>query len=166
MLCFSFFVYFCALMSVHKSSLSVFSNWLQCGKICTWWWLWGCQLGGVIIFLGRHSGEVSAALSIEGSISKDYGLFCGQDCGLSMAGISGSCCGGPQKLSLLVSSYSPFFSLRRNFNWFGPSQWQIWQTGTQSSSKARVLKSGTCETVKVLWFWSMDTLLPLSEVQE
>lgn len=132
-------------MSVHKSSLSVFSNWLQSGKICTWWWLWGCQLGGVIIFLERHSGEVSAALSIEGSISKDYGLFCGQDCGLSMAGISGSCCGGPQKLSLLVSSYSPFLPLRRNSKWFGPSQWQIWQTGTQSSSKARVLKSGTCK---------------------
>ena len=73
-------------------------------------------LGGVIIFLGRHRGEVSAALSIEGSISKDYGLFCGQDCGLSVAGISGSCCYGPQKLSLLVSSYSQVLPLKRNSN--------------------------------------------------
>ena len=69
-----------------------------------------------ILFLGRHRGEVSAATSIEGNISKDYGLFCGPDCGLSVAGISGSCRGVPQRLSLLASSSSPFLPLRRNSN--------------------------------------------------
>lgn len=70
----------------------------------------------VILFLGRHGGEVSAATSIEGNVSKDYGLFCGQECRLSVAGISGLCRGGPQRLSLLASSSSPFLPLRRNSN--------------------------------------------------